>query len=320
MKKLIGTLSIFFTITAIHAEINAVVSILPQKTFVGAIGGDKVAVTLMVKPGNSPHNYEPKPSQMKEIAKADIYFTIGVEFEEAWLDKFADQNKKMKIVHIDHGIAKIEMEEHHHDEQSDHEEEKAEHGNEHHHDHHEGHGHNDHKEETHHDEHDDHHDHQGSDPHVWTSPLNVKILAKNIYNELVKLDAKNKEYYKTNYEKFLTHIDQTDREITKILSDIPKETKFMVFHPAWGYFARDYGLTQIAIEAGGKNPKPKQVMYLIKEAKEEKVKAVFTAPEFSDKVAKQIATEVGVPVIKASPLNPSWSENLINLAKAIGNK
>ena len=94
----------------------------------------------------------------------------------------------------------------------------------------------------------------------------------------------------------------------------------MVFHPAWGYFANDYGLTQLAIEAGGKNPKPKQVMHLIHEAKEENVKAVFTAPEFSEATAKQIAKEVGVPVIKVSPLNPKWSQNLINLAKAIANK
>lgn len=94
----------------------------------------------------------------------------------------------------------------------------------------------------------------------------------------------------------------------------------MVFHPAWGYFARDYNLKQIAIEAGGKNPKVKQLINLIKEAKEERVKAVFTAPEFSQNVAKQIAKEVGVPVVAVSPLNPKWSQNLIGLAKAIANR
>lgn len=61
-------------------------------------------------------------------------------------------------------------------------------------------------------------------------------------------------------------------------------------------------------------------MHLIDEAKEKQVKAVFTAPEFSDKVAKQIAKEVGIPVIKVSPLNPKWSKNLIQLANAIANK
>jgi len=94
----------------------------------------------------------------------------------------------------------------------------------------------------------------------------------------------------------------------------------MVFHPAWGYFAHEYDLEQLAIESGGKNPKPKQIAFLIKEAKEEKVKAVFTAPEFSTSTANQIAREVGAPVVKVSPLNPNWSENLIGLAKAISGK
>ncbi len=296
MQKIFGILLLFLSTTVTYAKVNAVVSILPQKTFVEAIGGDKVNVALMVKPGNSPHSYEPKPSQMKDISKADIYFTIGVEFEEAWVPKFSDQNKKMKIVSIAKGIEKMKMAAHHHHDEDEHDEHHEEHGEEH------------------------DHDHEHGDPHIWTSPSNVKIIAKNIYTYLVKIDKQNKEYYKSNYEAFLTHINNTDNKIKEMLKNVDKGTPFMVFHPAWGYFAAQYGLTQVAIEAGGKNPKPKQVMHLIEEAKEEKVKAVFTAPEFSQKVATQIAKEVGVPVIKVSPLNPNWSENLINLAKAVANK
>ena len=308
IKKLLLT-TILGTTGFLYAKVNAVVSILPQKTFVEAIGGDKINVALMVKPGSSPHTYEPKPSQMKDINNADIYFSIGVEFEEAWLPKFASQNKKMIIGNIAKGIEKLPMAEHHHDE-DEHKEEKEDHNHE-----------ADKHEEHDHDEHAEHElEHDALDPHIWTSTANVKIIAKNIYNYLVKIDSKNKTYYKNNYEKFLEHINQTDITIKKILIDTATGTKFMVFHPSWGYFARDYGLIQIAIEAGGKNPKPKQVAYLIDEAKEEKVKAVFTAPEFSDKVATQIAKEVGIPVIKVSPLNPKWSENLIQLANAIANK
>ncbi len=307
-KLLLSTL--LGTTSFLYANINAVVSVLPQKTFVEAIGGDKVNVALMVKPGNSPHTYEPKPSQMKDISNADIYFSIGVEFEHSWLPKFANQNKKMKIVNIAKGIEKMPMGEHHHDEDEHEHEEEHKADKE------------DHDHEKHSDEEHAGHDHEEDslDPHIWTSTANVKIIAKNIYNYLVKLDRKNETYYKSNYENFLEHINQTDRTIKKILLDTQTGTKFMVFHPAWGYFARDYGLVQVAIEAGGKNPKPKQVAHLIEEAKEEKVKAVFTAPEFSDKVAKQIANEVGIPVIKVSPLNPKWSKNLIQLANAIANK
>ncbi len=93
MKKIFITFILGFT-TLTYANVNAIVSILPQQTFVKAIGGEKVNISLMVKPGNSPHTYEPKPSQMRDISKADIYFSIGVEFEKAWLPKFMNQNKK----------------------------------------------------------------------------------------------------------------------------------------------------------------------------------------------------------------------------------
>ncbi len=286
MKFLV--LLLFGLSTSVFANVKVIVSILPQQTFVKVIGGDKVDITLMVQPGNSPHSYEPKPSQMKDISNADIYLAIGVEFEHVWLPKFSNQNKNMQIINIDKGIEKSSIEEHHHGE-----------------------------EEHHGQEHDGE---DGKDPHIWTSPNNVKIIAKNIVEALIAIDPENSKIYTKNYNEFLRQIEQTDRQIKELLNQVPNNKKFMVFHPAWGYFAQQYGLTQIAIEAGGKNPKPKQVMYLIEEAKEEKVNAVFTAPEFSDTIAKQIAKEVGVPVIKVSPLNPKWSQNLINLAKAIAHK
>lgn len=297
MKKILS-LMLFFS-GFIYANVNAVVSILPQKTFVEAIGGDKVNVALMVKPGNSPHSYEPKPSQMKDISKADIYFSIGIDFEHAWLPRFADQNKKMKIVNISKGINRLPMVKHSHGEDEHH----------------------DHEEHAHHDheyEHD--HEHGKLDPHVWTSPDNVKVMAKNILKYLVKIDKANEEYYEKNYEEFVESIDETDKKIQTIFKDLPRNAKFMVFHPAWGYFAKQYLLEQTAIEIEGKNPKPKQVAHLIEEAREEGVKAIFTAPEFSDKIAKQIAKELGIPVVKISPLNPKWSQNLIKFAKAIANK
>jgi len=279
----------------IYGDVNAVVSILPQQTFLKAIGGDKVNVSLMVAPGNSPHTYEPKPSQMKDISTADVYFSIGVEFEAAWLPRFKNQNKKMQIVYVGEGIKKIAMEKHTHDgEQTQKKHDHKAHGKD--------------------------HDADGLDPHIWAGTSNAKVIAKNMFNSLVKLDSGNSAYYKVNYEKFLKEIENTDKQIKDILKNTKAGSKFMVFHPSWGYFAKDYGLVQFAIEAGGKNPSPKQIAYLIKEAKEEGVKAVFTAPEFSEKVAMQIAKEVGIPVIKVSPLNPKWSENLIGLAKAIANK
>lgn len=296
---MIKNILLLLTLTSFtYANVNAVVSILPQKTFVEAIGGEHVNVSLMVKPGNSPHSYEPKPSQMRDIAKADIYFTMDVEFEHVWLEKFKNQNKTMEIADLSHGIKKSKMEKHSHDDHDEH--------------------HKEHEEEKHHD-HDEHHEDKGLDPHIWTSPSNVKSIAKNILDELIHNDIKNKSYYTNNYNKFIATIDETDNKIKELLKD-SHDAKFMVFHPAWGYFAKQYHLEQVAVEVSGKSPKPKQVQHLIEEAKEDNIKAIFTSPEFSDSISKQIANELNIKVIKVSPLNPKWSQNLINLAKAISGR
>jgi zinc transport system substrate-binding protein len=289
MKKI--TLIFLLSTTYIFSNINAVVSILPEQTFVKAIGGDKVNVSLMVQPGNSPHTYEPKPSQMIDIAKADLYFAIDVEFEHVWLPKFQSLNPKMQVIDLADNVTKIQMQEKHECEADD----------------------------EHHSEHEEH-KHEGEDPHIWTAPSNVKIIAENIYNALKKIDPVNADYYKRNLDIFVASIDETDRQIIHFLSSLEDTRRFMVFHPSWGYFAKAYNLEQIAVEVEGKEPKPKELIHLLKEAKEEKVKAIFTQPEFSDTVAKIIAKELQIPVVKVSPLAANWSENLINIAKAIAGK
>jgi len=269
--------TIFLTFT-ISAKLSIAVSILPQQTFLRAIGGDRVDITVMVKLGSSPHTYEPKPSQMRDISHADIYMRAGVEFEDTWVGRFIDINKRMRVYDITKGIQKLTIS----GDNSD--------------------------------------NHDGLDPHIWTSPINVKVMAKNIVDILIESDNTNGDYYQHNYELFIARVEKLDSEIKALFAPIPKGARFMVFHPSWGYFAKEYGLVQLAIEVEGKNPKPKMVAKLIKRAKAEGIKALFTSPEFSDKTAKLIASEIGVPVIKISPLDPNWSETLLRLARAISAK
>lgn len=264
----------------LFAKTTVAVSVLPQESITKAIGGDKIDVILMVKPGASPHSYEPKPAQMIALSHAKLYLSIGVEFERAWLPKFKAQNPRIKIVDSSRGIKKIDMVAHHHDEHHEDEE-------------------------------------KGKDPHVWTSPSNIKIIAANTLQALIKADPANKAYYETNYRKLLQKIVATDKEIRSILKNTPKGSKFMVFHPAWGYFASSYGLVQVPIEIEGKEPKPSALGKLIVQAKKENIKAIFTQPEFSDKSARLIASQLNISVIKASPLAADWSANLIGLARAI---
>jgi len=278
MKKIIITILLLNTM--LLAKLSVAVSILPQKTFLEAIGGEKVLVELMVLPGNSPHNYDPKPSQMKSIARASLYFAIGVEFENIWLSKFSNLNSSMKVIDLTKNIDKISISSHHHKK---------------------------------------HNDDLAKDPHIWTSPKNVKVIAKNIYEALVVADVSNKSYYKKNYDLFIANIDSLDTKLKTILANFNGK-KFMVFHPSWGYFARDYNLIQMPIELDGKTPKPRELIELIKEAKKEHVTAIFTQPEFSDATAKVMANELHINVIKVSPLNPKWSQNLQNIANAIAGK
>ena len=93
----------------------------------------------------------------------------------------------------------------------------------------------------------------------------------------------------------------------------------MVFHPSWGYFAKAYGLIQLTIEIEGKDPKPKALQKIISQAQKEGIKAIFTQQEFSDKSARVIARELGINVIKETPLAKDWSANLIKKANAIAN-
>jgi len=273
MKKII-TLLLLLT-SYIFSNINAVVSIAPVMHFVKTIGGDKVDISLMVKIGNSPHTYEPKPSQMTAIAKSQIYFAMGVEFENVWLPKFQSLNTHMKVIDLSQSVEKIEMM------------------------HHEG------------------HEHEGKDPHIWTSPANVKVIAQNIYKALSTIDTNNTNYYENNLHTFLAQIEATDIQIQKILSSLKDSRNFMVFHPSWGYFAKVYNLIQVAVEVEGKSPKPRELVHLIQEAKKQSVTAIITQPEFSDSSAKIIARELHIPVVKLSPMARNWSENLIKMAKTI---
>lgn len=280
MKKILFLLFILFTSLA-FAKPVVIVSILPQKTFVQKIAKDMADITLMVEPGNSPHSYEPKSSQMIAVSKADIYFSIGVEFENVWLEKIKSQNSNLKFINLSDNISKIAIKHHTHN----------------------------HKE-----------NHAGkSDPHIWTSPKNVEVMAYSIYKALIAIDPKNENFYKTNLDDFIREIRDTDTQIKEILKKTEPKTKFMVFHPSWGYFANEYNLKQIAVEVEGKEPKPREIIKIINEAKKENIKVIFTQPEFSDKSAQIIAKEAGVVVKKISPLNPDWSQNLINMAKAIAN-
>jgi len=281
MKKVLLSIFLILNITVAYAKVNVVVSIPPQQSYVEEIGKDLVNITLMAPIGTNPNFYEPKRSQMVEVAKADIYFTIGGNFEKAWLPKINNQNKEMQILDCSTGIQRLDMKFKKKSKQITSIQKPR------------------------------------KDVHVWTTPKNIAIIGKNIYETLVKYDSKNKDQYKKNYEAFLLKTQKTDAQIRTILKDVENDTKFMVYHPAWGYFSKEYHLEQIPIEIEGKEPKPRELQKMIEKGRNSKVKAILTQPEFSTKGAELIVKELEIKVLEISPINPKWSENLIKLANAI---
>lgn len=273
-------------------KIPVFVSIVPQQFFVQQIGKDLVDVQVMVKPGASPATYEPKPQQMAFLAQTKIYFAIGVPFENVWLEKIAASNPYMKVVNTDHGIEKLAMTAHHH-----HDHEGEHHEDDHHHD------------AAHH-----HHGHTGRDPHIWLSPSLVKMQAHTIMKALQEADPQNGERYEENYRSFIEQIDQLDGDLKETFTG-KKGLQFMVFHPAWGYFAHEYGLKQVPIEIEGKDPKPAQLQELIKHAREEGIKVIFVQPQFSTKSAAVVAREIGGQVAFADPLAKDWLANMRQVAE-----
>ncbi len=263
------------------------VSILPQKYFVQQIGRELVDVQIMVQPGASPATYEPKPVQMADLAKAKIYFAIGVPFEKVWLSKIAAGNPDMQMVHTESGIEKRAMESHHHDETEK-----------------------DHNQTVH-----DHHEKSGLDPHIWLSPPLVKIQARNILAALQENDPKNRDLYRANFEEFSEKIDRLDTDLKNTFAG-KQGLQFMVFHPAWGYFAHTYGLRQVPVEIEGKAPKPAQLKELINHARKKGIKVLFVQPQFSTKSAEIVAREIGGQVAFANPLAEDWVNNL----REIGDK
>jgi zinc transport system substrate-binding protein len=295
--KIIGFFSVFIATWAVAgsaaAKVGVFVSIAPQKYFVQQIGQDLVDVQVMIQPGADPHTYEPKPKQMTAMARARLYFAIGIEFEQAKLKNLSRANPQMKVVPTDQGIEKIPMDARHHGAETGGQGAQTEHGRQ-----------------------DDSHASRGLDPHIWLSPPLVVNQAAAIRTALQEIDPTHRLTYEANYQAFFSEITQLDAELKNIFA-AKRGRQFMVFHPAWGYFAHTYGLRQLPVEIEGKNPKPAQIRDLIEHAQANGIKVIFVQPQFSARGAELIAKEIGGQVVFADPLAEDWADNLRQVARQI---
>ena len=261
-------------------------SIQPIAFIASKIAGRYADVRALIPKGKSPHSYTLLPSDLSEMSKARFFFSIRLPFEEFKLEK-AFKNSKTKWVDISKGVQfqRIEGDDDHNHEH--------------------GHDHDAHKDAS-----------ELMDPHIWLNPENDLILARNICDTLRKAMPEHADYFELNFKNFVIVLISLDKKLKKMLKPFKGEI-FLVYHPAFGYFARRYGLRQEAIELGGKSPTAKHLHTVIALAKKKKVRIVFVQPEFNRKAAKLIADAINGSVIKLNPLAYNLIDNYMMFASEI---
>lgn len=289
MKTLLPIICLLLALSSCrNAEKNdkptITVTIEPLRYFTEAIAGDKFNVVSIVPEGSSPETYDPTPQQMVNLNKSIAYLRIGyIGFEQSWISKLQENFPELSFYDTSAGVNLIHQQCSH------------------------SHGNNGEEKHAH-----------GIEPHIWNSTENAKIIANNICNALEEIDNRNSDYYQHKLDSITEIIERTDNEIRNIISGA--ENTFLIYHPALTYFARDYGLEQISIEEGGKEPSPAHLQSLIKLCREKNAKVIFVQQEFDMRNAETIAKELGVKVIPVNPLNYNWTEEMTNTAKALCTK
>ncbi len=271
-------------------KVRAVVSILPQAYFVERIGGELVDVEVLVRPGQSPHTYEPTPAEIGKTAHAQVYFAVDMPFEARLLERISAANKGMLVVDTRKGVPLRSMAA----DEAGHEEGESE-------------------------GHEEHHGHAAGqpDPHFWLSPRLAGILAANVCDGLKAVDAAHAAEYQANLKAVQDDLAALDAEIAAALAPL-KGRAFFVYHPAFGYFADAYGVKQVPVEIEGKSPNAKDLALLIARARDEGVKVIFVQPQFSPKGAQAVAAAIGGAVVPIDDLPRDYIHSLQDMAQKVG--
>lgn len=291
-KFLLLWLSLSLPALALAEPLRVFASVLPIQTFVQKIGGEHVDARVMVRAGFSPHTYDPTPQQISALAGAALYVRTGVPFEKAWMERIRAANPGMALLDARAGISLREVEAHDHDEdghEAEHRQASDPHQGEHH-------AHGEERE-------------QGLDPHVWTSPRLAIHMAGRIRDKLSELAPEHAAAFTRHHAALVAELEALDAELHRLLDPLPSR-KFMVFHPAWGYFADRYHLTQVAIEHEGKAPGARGLAALIDQAKQEKIRVVFVQPQFDRRQAQQVARAINGAVVAVDPLAADYIANM----------
>lgn len=263
--------------------IEVVAGLPPIAYLAERVGGEHVAVQVLLQSGQDPHTFALTPKQMMALGRARLLLTVGMPFEKRLAEKAEGAGLPLRLVDVTVGLRKRSL---------------------------------DGGRDASHD--DDGHGHAAGDPdpHVWLSPPLLKTQATNIAEALEQIDPGHAAEYKKNLAALHRDLDATHAKVSKLLGPV-RGQPMLVFHPAFGYFADTYGLKQEAVEAGGRPPAPRQLRALIQKAKSENVKVIFVQPQYDPRTAQTVADAIGGKVVPIDDLRKDVLRNLEDIATKI---
>ncbi|MGM0376358.1 MAG: metal ABC transporter solute-binding protein, Zn/Mn family [Bacteroidota bacterium] len=279
MKKTLWISALFFALLFFAGcrggdkEAGVSVTIEPLKFFVDRLTGENVDVNVMVPTGSSPQTYSPTSGQLARVSSAGLYVQVGeLGFEKVWMEKIRGFNKEMNVLNLSENIDLIGGSDHDHD-------------------------------------HENHNHSEGKDPHIWMSPKVVRNFLPHLRDALKKAFPGQSDVIGQNYPELYDDVESLDRKFSE-LADQLDHNKFMIFHPALTYLARDYGLEQVPIEYEGKEPSPRKLRELIDLANEEDIRVIFIQAEFDERNAQMVKDATDAKLAVINPLAYDWQESM----------
>ena len=289
---------IFMGALSAKADIKVVTTIKPLHSLISNVMDGIGEPSLIIEGSTSPHSFVLKPSHAKLIEQADIIFWIGEDIEtfmEKPLESIAKNAKKVSFMELS-SIEKLKFREENIFEHEDHDDhghgEKKDHDD---------HGHDEKKD---HDDHGDGHEghHHGEfDAHIWLDPANAKEMLHEIAHELADLDPVNADKYESNADNTIKSIDDM---ISSVSSSINKSAKFIVFHDAYQYFEKRFGVATAGALTLNTDvlPGAKQISEIQEVIEEREIKCIFSEPQFNPKIIETIAQDTGIKTGVLDPL------------------
>ena len=267
-----------------------VTTFYPVEEISKAILGDTANVEVLVGSGVEPHSYEPTPTQIIELSKADSFVTMDGMFEHIE-EAIIEANPSIKVIPATQNLPLLKNEE---EDEHDHEDE----------------AHDEHEEEEH------EHDHGEYDPHVWLSIENMKTMTQDVLDQLIVLYPEHKDMYEANAKAYEEQLDELETQYTQTLSNCSQNI-IIVNHKAFAYLGHEYGFEQISV-AGftpESEPSPKAIQNVVDEAKEHSLKYVFSEGQIDPKTAQTIADDIGGEVLELYPIKMNENQNYFSIMR-----